>query len=106
MRKPNIIIIIFILSIIISGCKTEITKQCRIIYDGNGFTGGERPVDTNNYAPDSKAKVLANTFERTGYTFKHWNTHWLDTGTSYNPGDELTVTDHYFIHLYAIWEAE
>jgi hypothetical protein len=94
------------LGIIITGCKTEITISCRIIYDGNGFTGGERPVDINNYNPGMKAVVLANTYEKTGYAFKHWNTHWLDTGASYNPGDEVDITNHFYIHLYAIWEAD
>ena len=104
MKKFFILLIISLAGLIITSCETEITKYCRIIYDGNGGTSENRPLDTNNYAPGQKAKVLANTFERTGYTFKHWNTHWLDTGKSYNPGDELVVTDNYFIHLYAIWE--
>jgi hypothetical protein len=104
MRKLPILLTIFLLGLFFTECKTEITKQCRIIYDGNGGTSENRPLDTNNYAPGSKAKILTNTFEKSGYTFKHWNTHWKDTGDSYNPGDELAVTDSYFIHLYAIWE--
>jgi len=104
MRKLIVLLTIFILGLFFSSCETEITKYCRIIYDGNGGTSENRPVDINNYTTGSKAKVLANTYERTGYTFKHWNTHWLNTGESYNPGDNLVVTDHYFIHLYAIWE--
>ena len=104
MRKFSILLIICLAGFIIASCETETTKYCRIIYDGNGFTGGDRPLDTNNYTPDMKAIVLGNTYVKTGYSFKHWNTHWLGTGNSYNPGNEIIITDQYFIHLYAIWE--
>jgi hypothetical protein len=104
MRRLFVLIPLFVLCFFIIGCETEITKYCRIIYDGNGGTSENRPVDINNYTQGSKAIVLENTYKRNGYTFKHWNTHWLDTGESYNPGDLLVVTDNYFIHLYAIWQ--
>jgi len=104
MRKSLILLNIFTVILFITGCDLEYTKYCRVIYDGNGVTGGERPVDINNYTPGQIAIVLGNTYTKTGHTFKHWNTHWLDTGESYNPGDALVIPDHYFIHLYAIWE--
>jgi len=106
MRKLFVLIVIFLLGIIITGCETEVTKYCRVIYDGNGITGGVRPVDNNNYIPGQKAVVLTNTYEKTGYSFSNWNTHWENTGASYNPGDELIITDNYFIHLYAIWNPD
>jgi len=104
MRKLSVLVVIFALGLIVSGCETEIVKYCRIIYDGNGGTSDNRPVDNTNYTAGQKAVVLQNTYNKTGSIFKHWNTHWLDSGTSYDPGDELEVTDSYFIHLYAIWE--
>ncbi|MCL2252753.1 MAG: InlB B-repeat-containing protein [Treponema sp.] len=104
MRKLFVFFIVFSLGLIVTSCNLEVTKHCRVIYDGNGITGGERPVDTNNYTPGQTAIVLENTYEKTGFTFKHWNTHWLGTGESYNPGETLEIGDHYFIHLYAIWE--
>jgi len=104
MRKYFVLFIVFLTGLIATGCETETTRFCRIIYDGNGGASENRPVDINNYTPGQKAVVLENTYTKTGHTFKHWNTHWLDTGDSFNPGDELTVTDNYFIHLYAIWE--
>ena len=104
MRKLTFLFVIFSVVFFITACDTETTKFCRIIYDGNGITGGERPVDTKNYTSGMKAIVLENTYTKAGHTFKHWNTHWLGTGDSYNPGAELTIPDHYFIHLYAIWE--
>jgi len=106
MKKYFIVFIIFLTGLIAAGCETEITKFCRIIYEGNGGTSENRPVDNNNYTPGSKAKVLSNTYERTGYIFEHWNTHWENTGDSYEPDDELVITDQNFIHLYAIWKTE
>ena len=106
MRKLFIILIIIILGLFITGCETEITKHCRVIYDCYGFTGGERPVDIKYYTPGMKAIVLENTFVKTGYTFKHWNTKWDDSGEKYNPGEKLEIADQYFIHLYAIWDEE
>jgi len=104
MKKYLLIFIIFILGLIIVGCETETTKNCRIIYNGNGITGGERPVDTKNYNPGQKAVVMVNTFTKTGHTFKYWNTHWRDTGDSYTPGNEIVIPDQNIVHLYAIWE--
>jgi len=43
-------------------------------------------------------------FSRTGYTFKGWNTQADGGGTTYAPGDILTVTSN--ITLYAQWEEE
>ena len=105
MRKLLLFVIISAV-FFITGCETEITKHCRVIYDCYGFTGGERPVDFNYYTPGMKAVVLKNTFQKTGYTFKHWNTKSDDTGEKYNPDEKLEITDEYFIHLYAMWESE
>ncbi|MCL2213995.1 MAG: InlB B-repeat-containing protein [Treponema sp.] len=107
MRKLLFLIVILSLGIVITSCETQVTKHCRIIYDGNGTNetiGGGRPVDPNNYTSGQEAVVLNNTFIKEGHTFKHWNTHWKDTDDSYNPGDKLPITNDYFIHLYAIWE--
>ena len=104
MRKLSVLVIIFALGLIVFGCETETVKYCRIIYDGNGGISHNRPVDNTNQTAGQKAVVLPNTYEKTGFTFIHWNTHWLDSGISYNPGEKLEVTDTYFIHLYAIWE--
>jgi len=43
-------------------------------------------------------------FENPGYTFKEWNTEADDSGTSYAPGDNITISDD--LTLYAIWTLE
>ena len=46
-------------------------------------------------------QLNANTFVRTGYVFKGWNTNWNATGIQY--GDNARVTFANDIDLYAIW---
>lgn len=71
-----------------------------VTYNANGGTG----------APDAQTKVydvslkLSDTVpERTGYTFKNWNTASDGSGTSYSPGS--TYTSNAALALYAIWTA-
>lgn len=71
-----------------------------VIYDANGGTG--TTIDSNNpYINGSTVTVLNNSFTKSSSTFNNWNTAADGSGTSYNPGDTLTITSN--ITLYAQW---
>ncbi len=72
-----------------------------VIYDGNGSDGGRAP-DTIAYQTGAQPAVLANTYVFTGYVFDSWNTAADGSGTSYAPGDLLTIASA-DVTLYAQW---
>lgn len=49
-------------------------------------------------------EIPQNSYSRTGYIFKNWNTLANGMGTDYNPGDIITDTSNN-IELFAKWEA-
>mgnify|MGYP002623871470 CR=1 FL=1 len=65
-------------------------------------------MDIQNFTYDEADKALtANAFERTGYTFKGWNTEANGSGTAYADKAEvqnLTAEDGATVTLYAQWE--
>ena len=78
----------------------------KISYDPNGGTGSGTGAGTGG----AGLTVAANSFTRSGYTFDTWNTSYMGTGTSYNPGSvpptsAFTGTDGIYDHLqlYARW---
>ena len=76
-----------------------------IAYDKNGGTG---EIEKEKVYFDDNATIKNNTFTRTGYHFKEWNTKADGTGTKYTEGQTVknllsTVGETY--QLYAIWEA-
>ena len=78
-----------------------------VTYDANNSTSGSY-IDTTTYSAGNNA--LVETFTDTGlsaetnYVFSHWNTAANDSGTNYNPGDSITMTDN--ITLYAIYNLQ
>ena len=102
MRKWYILAVCFMVGLFAAGCETEIEHKYRVLYIGNGHTGGERPVDSVWYTSGMEATVLPpGSLVREGYTFKHWvddNYH-----LPHNPGDKVLITNSY-IYLTAIWE--
>ena len=76
----------------------------RVIYNGNGETGGNVPVDNTEYRPGSRATVLGNTGDlvRPGYNFAGWNTDIDCLGGSYAQDATIVIEDG-SIYLYAIW---
>lgn len=75
-----------------------------IVFNANGGTG-DMAVQLVKY--DNPANLNANSFTRTHYQFKHWNTADNDTGTSYTDGQEVTnLAEIGDVTLYAIWEAD
>lgn len=77
---------------------------CRVLYNGNGRSGGTVPTDPVEYASSQIVSILDDSghLECPGYSFGGWNTSSDGSGTSYMPGDNLETasTD---ITLYALW---
>jgi hypothetical protein len=71
-------------------------------YDGNGNTGGAAP-DSVGYRYGATATIAdAGDLAKTDHAFYRWNTTADGAGTSYSPGDELTIPAGE-VRLYAIW---
>ena len=65
-------------------------------------TGGTGTMDKQLIPYGEETSLNKNTYTKTGYTFKEWNTKVDGTGTSYKDGEKVTITEN--ITLYAIWE--
>jgi uncharacterized repeat protein (TIGR02543 family) len=80
------------------------TKQIYLVmYNGNGNTSGNTPVDANEYDPYMTTIVKENIggLEKAGYQFVGWNTSPNGSGINYSPGVKLTLT--HSVMLYAKW---
>lgn len=78
-----------------------------VTYNANGATSGSAPIDSDSpYTSGHSVKVLGNTggLTKTGYMFSGWNTLANGSGTSYNSGDQFTISGD--ITLYAQWVSE
>ncbi len=83
---------------------TPITYTVR--FDGNGGSGSMS--DMTGVAYNTTAKLTANTFTRSGYTFKGW-AKTASGAVAYAdeaPAKELATTDGATVTLYAVWEAK
>lgn len=75
----------------------------KVTYNGNGSTGGATPKDYTDYIGGEIVTVKdKETLEKSGCTFKEWNTQPDGKGTSYNTGDTFIMPESDVI-LYAIW---
>ena len=91
-----------------SGTETSESDSVKftITYDGNGNTAGSIPVDTTSYEQGASVTILGNTnnLVKTNYTFTGWNTQTNGNGTSYTPGQIVTMGTAN-VTLYAKWTA-
>lgn len=73
-----------------------------VTYDGNGGTYQNADTYVQKIVTDTKNRLQAPSFTRTGYTFERWNTRADGLGIDYT-GDEVVIrsTD---LTLYAIWK--
>ena len=73
-----------------------------VVYAANGATGGSAPLASTETNGQSYT-VLANTgtLLRTGFAFAGWNTASNGSGTSYDPGDTLTISTN--LTFFAQW---
>jgi uncharacterized repeat protein (TIGR02543 family) len=82
----------------------EALPQCTLAYEGNGHTSGTPPQNNSVYYAgdgvivDDQATLLCD-----NHTFAGWNTAADGSGTTYTPGDVLTMGT-VDITLYAQWD--
>ena len=86
-----------------SGVKYLTIDGATLYYDAN--------IDNETVAQQAEfirageqGTILNNMFQRTGYTFVHWNTMADDTGQVYMAGDLISLDDDMI--LYAIWQKD
>jgi hypothetical protein len=73
-----------------------------ISYHGNGNTSGSAPKDSTKYVSGATVTVLGSgSLARGSYSFSGWNTKSDGTGTQYNAGATITITEDFT--LYALW---
>ena len=70
-----------------------------VIFNSNGGIG---TMDNQQYAFDDNKALNLNTFTRTGYIFKEWNTKADGSGTTYEAGKVISINKE--LVLYAQWE--
>lgn len=85
-------------------------NKYQIIYDGNGATSGEVPVDNNKYLTLLNYEVMNNTgnLKKDNASFIGWSLKKLDDQTSIpdniiEPGTKETINDSNVIY-YAVWQ--
>ena len=77
----------------------------KVFYYGNGNTGGEVPKDDSEYYSNKDPKPIAaaiGNLSKTNHTFDSWNTMQDGTGSKYEVGDEIVISEQ-DVYLYAIW---
>ena len=86
---------------------TEHVVGYDVTFDGNGYTAGTLPENTTNLSsgatfvvPEPPTELRKDVGEDT-WLFLSWNTAPDGSGTEYDPGDEITVTED--ITLYVEW---
>ncbi|MGC5773472.1 S-layer homology domain-containing protein [Paenibacillus pabuli] len=82
-----------------------LSTEHSVIYNANGATTGNVPVDNLKYEKDATVKVLDNTgeLEKEDYLFAGWNTAADGSGTSYSAADTFSMNDN-DVTLYAQWQ--
>ncbi|MGN1187569.1 MAG: InlB B-repeat-containing protein, partial [Lachnospiraceae bacterium] len=81
--------------------------QMKVIYDGNGATGGSTSGVNIDYGLN--LTVASNGFSKTNFHFLNWNTKSDGSGTSYSPGATIRMSPSSHgqeYRLYAIWERD
>lgn len=91
----------------IDGIVKERSKYA-VNYYGNGNTAGGAPsglkdaVSGMQYTIEAKPNDMKRVVSGKNAAFLGWNTEPDGSGTAYQPGDKVTITDN--LSLYAIWE--
>jgi len=78
--------------------------MAKIIYNGNGSTGGSVPTDGTTYANGAQVTILGNTgsLKKNSDTFAYWNTAADGSGTFLTPGAKFTIGATN-VTLFAMW---
>lgn len=74
-----------------------------VIYNGNGNTGGDIPIDNNEYSSGDVVTIKGNynSLVKTGFSFTGWNTQIDGLGTDYTVNSVINITRN--LELYAKW---
>jgi uncharacterized repeat protein (TIGR02543 family) len=103
-----------IASVVVTGLMVLLLVACQqpttlpdtymVLYDGNGNTSGDAPIDAIGYEPGKTVIVLGNggNLEKAGYEFGAWNTASDGSGVTYAPGQTF-VMGLADVTLYAQW---
>ena len=76
----------------------------KVIYNGNGNTGGSVPVDNTSYAVNGSFTVAGlGSLTQGSNPFFFWNTKADGTGTIFNPGPSTFPNQSTDLTLFAIW---
>lgn len=76
----------------------------KVIYNGNGNTGGSVPVDNTNYAANGSFTVAGpGSLSQGSSPFFYWNTKADGTGTIFGPGTSTFPNQSTNLTLFAIW---
>jgi len=76
----------------------------KVIYNGNGNTGGTAPVDNTNHAANSQFTVAGPAALTLGSRpFFYWNTKADGTGTIFRPGTSTFPNQSTNLTLFAVW---
>ena len=76
----------------------------KVIYNGNGNTGGSVPVDNASYAVNGSFTVAGlGSLTQGSNPFFFWNTKADGTGTIFNPGPSTFPNQSTNLTLFAIW---
>ena len=73
-----------------------------IVYDKNSDSATGEMANTDGYI-DMEATISDNGFENSGYEFTGWNTEADGSGTAYDEGETIVLTEP-SVTLYAQWE--
>ena len=98
------LILVLSLTLVSCGSITSSPNSYSVTYDGNGYTGGNVPIDPNKYVNEQTVTVLGNTgiLVKTGYAFMGWNTLADGSGATYTQAQTFMMVAAN-VTLYAIW---
>ena len=96
-------------NLLISGDATLYAQWVEIFtvtYLAPDAESGDVPVDSGEYTAGQSVEVSANTgnLVKSGNVFIGWNTQQDGSGTTYMPGDIISITGNITLHV--LWEAE
>ena len=95
-----------ILVIMLTSCPEEEPTLYTVTYNGNGYTGGIVPEDSNSYEEGDTVTVLgAGSMRRSSFWFAGWNTASNGGSTYYETADTFSMGTENVI-LYAQWRNE
>jgi len=93
-----------ILLFLFTGCDNLNQSTYIVTYDGNGYTAGTIPIDSNKYIEGATVIALDSgaALDKAGYVFSSWNTVVDGSGINCAPGTGFAMPGAN-VTLYAQW---